>query len=134
MARLVSYGLAGVDPKIMASGRYQHENRTDKAGLKVSDMDVIEANEAFGCRPIAVVWISSSTRKNPIPTAGQRTRPSSFGAHGALLTVKALYELERIGGKNGAVTMCIGGGQGVAAVYGAHALDAERREARRVRR
>jgi acetyl-CoA C-acetyltransferase len=118
MARLVSYGLAGVDPKIMGIGPVPAcKIALEKAGLKVSDMDVIEANEAFAVQAMAVACDLKFDSKKTNPNGGAVGLGHPIGATGALLTVKALYELERIGGKYALVTMCIGGGQGIAAVY-----------------
>jgi acetyl-CoA C-acetyltransferase len=118
MARLVSYGFAGVDPKIMGIGPVPAcKIALDKAGLKVSDMDVIEANEAFAVQAMAVACDLKFDPKKTNPNGGAVGLGHPIGATGALLTVKALYELERIGGKYALVTMCIGGGQGIAAVY-----------------
>jgi acetyl-CoA C-acetyltransferase len=118
MARLVSYGLAGVDPKIMGIGPVPAcKIALDKAGLKVSDMDVIEANEAFAVQAMAVACDLKFDSKKTNPNGGAVGLGHPIGATGALLTVKALYELQRIGGKYALVTMCIGGGQGIAAVF-----------------
>jgi acetyl-CoA C-acetyltransferase len=118
MARLVSYGFAGVDPKIMGIGPVPAcKIALDKAGLKVSDMDVIEANEAFAVQAMAVACDLKFDPKKTNPNGGAVGLGHPIGATGALLTVKALYELQRIGGKYALVTMCIGGGQGIAAVY-----------------
>ena len=118
MARLVSYGFAGVDPKIMGIGPVPAcKIALEKAGLKVSDMDVIEANEAFAVQAMAVASDLKFDSKKTNPNGGAVGLGHPIGATGALLTVKALYELERIGGKYALVTMCIGGGQGIAAVY-----------------
>ena len=118
MARLVSYGIAGVDPKIMGIGPVPAcKIALDKAGLKVSDMDVIEANEAFAVQAMAVASDLKFDPKKTNPNGGAVGLGHPIGATGALLTVKALYELQRIGGKYALVTMCIGGGQGIAAVF-----------------
>ncbi len=118
MARLVSYGLAGVDPKIMGIGPVPAcKIALDKAGLKIADMDVIEANEAFAAQAMAVACDLKFDSKKTNPNGGAVGLGHPIGATGALLTVKALYELQRIGGKYALVTMCIGGGQGIAAVY-----------------
>jgi len=89
----------------------------DKAGLKVSDMDVIEANEAFAVQAMAVACDLKFDAKKTNPNGGAVGLGHPIGATGALITIKALYELQRIGGKYALVTMCIGGGQGIAAVY-----------------
>ena len=118
MARLVSYGFAGVDPKIMGIGPVPASKiALDKAGLKVSDMDVIEANEAFAVQAMAVACDLQFDSKKTNPNGGAVGLGHPIGATGALITIKALYELQRIGGKYALVTMCIGGGQGIAAVY-----------------
>lgn len=118
MARLVSYGVAGVDPKIMGIGPVPAcTNALTKAGLKVSDMDVIEANEAFAVQAMAVACDLKFDAKKTNPNGGAVGLGHPIGATGALLTVKALYELQRTGGRYALVTMCIGGGQGIAAIF-----------------
>ncbi len=118
MARLVSYGFAGVDPKIMGIGPVPACTiALEKAGLKVSDMDVIEANEAFAVQAMAVACDLKFDPKKTNPNGGAVGLGHPIGATGALITVKALYELQRIGGRYALVTMCIGGGQGIAAVF-----------------
>jgi len=118
MARLVSYGVAGVDPKIMGIGPVPACNKAlAKAGLKADDMDVIESNEAFAVQALAVSCDLKFDPKKTNPNGGAVGLGHPIGATGAVLTVKALYELQRIGGRYGLVTMCIGGGQGIAAVF-----------------
>ncbi len=118
MARLVSYGLAGVDPKIMGIGPVPAvQNALKRAGLKIEDMDVIESNEAFAVQALAVACDLKFDPKKTNPNGGAVGLGHPIGATGAVLTVKALYELQRIGGKYALVTMCIGGGQGIAAVF-----------------
>jgi acetyl-CoA C-acetyltransferase len=118
MARLVSYGLAGVDPKIMGIGPVPAVKRAlEKAGLTVDDMDVIESNEAFAVQALAVSCDLKFDSKKTNPNGGAVGLGHPIGATGAVLTVKALYELQRTGGRYALVTMCIGGGQGIAAVY-----------------
>ena len=118
MARLVSYGIAGVDPKIMGIGPVPAVKRAlDKAGLKVEDMDVIESNEAFAVQALAVSCDLKFDPKKTNPNGGAVGLGHPIGATGAMLTVKALYELQRTGGRYALVTMCIGGGQGIAAVF-----------------
>ena len=118
MARLVSYGISGVDPKIMGIGPVPAcKIALDKAGLKISDMDVVEANEAFAVQAMAVACDLGFDGKKTNPNGGAVGLGHPIGATGALITIKALYELQRIGGKYALVTMCIGGGQGIAAVY-----------------
>jgi len=118
MARLVSYGMAGVDPKIMGIGPVPASTRAlAKAGLKVEDMDVIESNEAFAVQALAVACDLKFDPKKTNPNGGAVALGHPVGATGAILTVKALYELQRINGKYALVTMCIGGGQGIAAIF-----------------
>ena len=118
MARLLSYGLAGVDPKIMGIGPVPACQRAlAKASLKVEDMDVIESNEAFAVQALAVSCDLRFDPKKTNPNGGAVGLGHPIGATGALLAVKALYELQRIGGRYALVTMCIGGGQGIAAVF-----------------
>ena len=118
MARLVSYGLAGVDPKMMGIGPVPAvQNALAKAGLKVEDMDVVESNEAFAAQALAVACDLKFDPAKTNPHGGAVALGHPIGATGAVLTVKALYELQRIGGRYALVTMCIGGGQGIAAVF-----------------
>ena len=118
MARLVSYGLAGVDPKIMGIGPVPAvTNALKKAGLRVEDMDVIESNEAFAVQALAVSCDLKFDSKKTNPNGGAVGLGHPIGATGTILTVKALYELQRTGGRYALVTMCIGGGQGIAAVF-----------------
>ena len=118
LAKLVSYGLAGVDPKIMGIGPVPACQRAlQKAGLSVEDMDVIESNEAFAVQALAVSCDLKFDAKKTNPNGGAVGLGHPIGATGAILTVKALYELQRIGGRYALVTMCIGGGQGIAAVF-----------------
>ncbi len=118
MARLVAYGLAGVDPKIMGIGPVPAvTNALKRAGLTVDDMDVIESNEAFAVQALAVSCDLKFDPKKTNPNGGAVGLGHPVGATGAILTVKALYELQRTGGRYALVTMCIGGGQGIAAVF-----------------
>jgi len=88
-----------------------------KLGLTVQDMDVIEANEAFAAQACAVSRDLGLDAAKVNPNGSGISLGHPIGATGALITVKALYELERIGGRYALVTMCIGGGQGIAAVF-----------------
>ena len=118
MARLVSYGIAGVDPKIMGIGPVPAcKKALEKAGLTVDDMDVIESNEAFAVQALAVSCDLKFDSKKTNPNGGAVGLGHPIGATGAVLTVKALYELQRTGGRYALVTMCIGGGQGIAAIF-----------------
>ena len=118
MARLVGYGHAGVEPRIMGMGPVPAvRNVLDRTGLKLDEIDVFEVNEAFAAQALACV------RELDLPP--DRTNPNGSGislghpvaATGAILTVKSLYELKRTGGRYALATMCIGGGQGIAAIF-----------------
>ena len=118
MARLVSYSVAGVDPKYMGIGPVPACTRAlAKAGLKIEDMDVIESNEAFAVQALAVACDLKMPSDKTNPNGGAVGLGHPVGATGAILTVKALHELKRTGGRYGLVTMCIGGGQGIAAIF-----------------
>jgi acetyl-CoA C-acetyltransferase len=118
MARLVAYGHAGVDPKYMGIGPVPAVKKAlERAGLKLSDIDVIEANEAFAAQACAVAKDLDLDPAKTNPNGGAVALGHPIGATGALITVKCLYELQRTGGKYGLVTMCIGGGQGIAAIF-----------------
>lgn len=118
MARLVSYGHAGVDPKLMGIGPVPAvQNALNRAGLKVTDMDVIESNEAFAAQACAVAKDLHFDPAKTNPNGGAVALGHPIGATGAILTVKAMYELQRTGGRYALVTMCIGGGQGIAAIF-----------------
>ena len=118
MARLVAYAHAGVDPEVMGLGPIPAVRRVfEKAGLKPSDMDVIESNEAFAVQAMAVTRDLELDPAKVNPNGGAVALGHPIGATGAILTVKALYELERVQGRYALVTMCIGGGQGIAAIF-----------------
>ncbi len=118
MARLVAYAHAGVDPKFMGIGPVPASQMAlKKAGLTVQDLDVIEANEAFAAQACAVSRDLGLDPAKVNPNGSGISLGHPVGATGALITVKALYELERIGGRYALVTMCIGGGQGIAAIF-----------------
>ena len=118
MARLVSYALAGVDPKYMGIGPVPASKKAlEKAGLRIEDMDVVEANEAFAAQALAVACDLKFDMKKTNPNGGGIGLGHPIGATGCIVTVKALYELQRSGGRYALVTMCIGGGQGIAAIF-----------------
>jgi acetyl-CoA C-acetyltransferase len=118
MARLVSYAHAGVDPKYMGIGPVPASKLAlQKAGLSVNDMDVIEANEAFAAQACAVSRDLNLDPAKVNPNGSGISLGHPIGATGALITVKAIHELQRIQGRYALVTMCIGGGQGIAAIF-----------------
>jgi acetyl-CoA C-acetyltransferase len=118
MARLLGYARAGVDPSIMGTGPIPAVSKALKsAGLSVADMDVIESNEAFAVQACAVSRELGFPEDKTNPNGGAVGLGHPIGATGAVLTTKAIYELHRTGGKYGFITMCIGGGQGFAAVF-----------------
>ncbi|MEO5658945.1 MAG: beta-ketothiolase BktB [Polaromonas sp.] len=118
MARLVAYAHAGVDPKYMGIGPVPATQLAlKKAGLTVNDLDVIEANEAFAAQACAVSRDLGFDPAKVNPNGSGISLGHPIGATGALLTVKAVYELQRIQGRYALVTMCIGGGQGIAAIF-----------------
>jgi acetyl-CoA C-acetyltransferase len=117
MARVLSYGLAGVDPAIMGMGPVDAVLQAlARAGLGVEDMDVIESNEAFAAQACAVARELNFPTDKTNPNGGAVALGHPVGATGAIVTIKALYELKRIGGRYGLITLCIGGGQGIALV------------------
>ncbi|KVU89402.1 acetyl-CoA acetyltransferase [Burkholderia ubonensis] len=118
LARLVSYAHAGVDPAYMGIGPVPATQKAlARAGLTIADLDVIEANEAFAAQACAVTRELSLDPAKVNPNGSGISLGHPIGATGALITVKALYELKRIGGRYALVTMCIGGGQGIAAIF-----------------
>ena len=118
LARLVAYAHAGVDPKYMGIGPVPATRKAlEKAGLTVNDLDVIEANEAFAAQACAVTRDLGLDPAKVNPNGSGISLGHPIGATGALITVKALYELQRIQGRYALVTMCIGGGQGIAAIF-----------------
>lgn len=118
MARLVAYAHAGVDPEIMGIGPVPATQAALKrAGLTVDQLDVIEANEAFAAQACAVTRQLELDPAKVNPNGSGISLGHPIGATGAIITVKALYELQRVGGRYALVTMCIGGGQGIAAIF-----------------
>ncbi|HEY1720620.1 MAG TPA: beta-ketothiolase BktB [Magnetospirillaceae bacterium] len=117
LGRLVAYGHAGVDPSRMGMGPVPAVKAAlAKAGLSVSQMDVIESNEAFAAQACAVAKELGFSDEKTNPNGGAIALGHPVGATGAIIMVKLLYELQRIGGRYGLATMCIGGGQGIAAI------------------
>ncbi len=114
-ARILGYAHAGVRPEVMGVGPIPAvEKLMERIGLTVDDFDLIESNEAFAAQAIAVNRALGLDPSKVNPNGGAIALGHPVGATGAILTVKALYELERTGGKRAIVTMCIGGGQGIA--------------------
>ena len=118
LARLVAYAHAAVEPQVMGLGPIPAVKRVlEKSGLKPSDIDVIESNEAFAVQAMAVTKDLGLDPAKVNPNGGAVALGHPIGATGCILTVKALYELERTQKRYGLVTMCIGGGQGIAAIF-----------------
>ena len=118
MARLVSYAVAGVPNEIMGEGPIPATKLAlKKGGLTLDQMDVIESNEAFAAQAIAVARGLEFDLKKVNPNGGAIALGHPIGCSGAFLATKAIYELHRSGGRYALVTMCIGGGQGIAAVF-----------------
>ncbi len=114
-ARVLGYAHAGVRPEVMGIGPVPAvQNLLARTGLSVADFDVVESNEAFAAQALAVSQELGLDNAKVNPNGGAIALGHPVGATGAIITVKALYELERIGGKRALITMCIGGGQGIA--------------------
>ena len=114
-ARIIGYAHAGVRPEVMGIGPVPAvQNLLKRTGLKASDFDVIESNEAFAAQALAVSQELGFDPAQVNPNGGAIALGHPVGATGAIITVKALHELERIGGSKALITMCIGGGQGIA--------------------
>jgi acetyl-CoA C-acetyltransferase len=118
MARLVSYAVAGVPNEVMGEGPIPASKMAlKKAGLRLDQMDVIESNEAFAAQAIAVARALEFDMSKVNPNGGAIALGHPIGCSGAFLATKAVYELHRMGGRYALVTMCIGGGQGIATVF-----------------
>jgi acetyl-CoA C-acetyltransferase len=118
LGRLVAYAHAGVDPRVMGIGPVPATRAALKrAGLSLDQIDVIESNEAFAAQACAVAKDLGFDPAKTNPNGSGISLGHPVGATGAILTVKALYELARTEGRYALVTMCIGGGQGIAAIY-----------------
>lgn len=114
-ARIIGYAHAGVRPEVMGIGPVPAvQNLLVKTGLKASDFDVIESNEAFASQALAVSQELDLDPAKVNPNGGAIALGHPVGATGAIITIKALHELERTGGSKALITMCIGGGQGIA--------------------
>lgn len=117
MARLVSYAHAGVEPTLMGMGPVPASRLAmERAGLKAGDLDVIESNEAFAAQACAVARHLDLDPAKVNPNGSGISLGHPVGATGSVITTKAIYELHRTGGRYALVTMCIGGGQGIAAI------------------
>ncbi|CAB1367888.1 acetyl-CoA C-acyltransferase family protein [Denitratisoma oestradiolicum] len=118
LARMVSYGIAGVDPNYMGEGPIPAVKLAlQRAGLGVNDIDVIESNEAFAVQSLCVSKALGFDPAKVNPNGGAVALGHPIGATGVILTIKCIYELQRTGKRYGLVTMCIGGGQGIAGVF-----------------
>ena len=118
MGRLVAYSYAGVDPKYMGIGPVPAVQAVLKrAGLGLNDIDVFEVNEAFAAQAVAVCRSLELPMDRTNPNGSGISLGHPLGATGCILSIKALYELKRTGGRRALVTMCIGGGQGIAAIF-----------------
>lgn len=117
-ARIIGYAHAGVRPEVMGIGPVPAVTKLlDRTGLTVADFDVIESNEAFAAQAVAVGRGLGFDPAKVNPNGGAIALGHPIGATGAIIIVKAMYELDRIGGKLGLATMCIGGGQGIAIAF-----------------
>ena len=117
LARLVSYAVAGVDPSLMGTGPIPAvQLALQRAGLHLNDMDVIESNEAFAAQSLGVCKGLDLDPARTNPNGGAIALGHPLGASGAIITIKCLYELIRTNTRYGLITMCIGGGQGIAAI------------------
>ncbi|MDQ2080953.1 acetyl-CoA C-acyltransferase family protein [Xanthobacteraceae bacterium Astr-EGSB] len=118
IGRLVGYAYAGVEPAVMGTGPIPATRKLlARTGLKVADLDVIESNEAFAAQACAVSRELGFDPDRVNPNGSGISLGHPVGATGAIITTKALYELRRSGGRYALVTMCIGGGQGIAAIF-----------------
>ena len=118
LARLVSYGHAGVDPAFMGIGPVPATRQAlERAGLSIDALDVIESNEAFAAQACAVSKELGFNSEKVNPNGSGISLGHPVGATGAIITTKLVYELQRSGGRFGLATMCIGGGQGIAAIW-----------------
>jgi acetyl-CoA C-acetyltransferase len=118
LSRLVGYGHAGVEPRIMGMGPVPATRKVlDRTGLKVDEIDVFEVNEAFAAQALAVARELGLPPERTNPNGSGISLGHPVGASGTILVVKSLYELKRTGGRYALNTMCIGGGQGIATVF-----------------
>jgi len=117
LAKIIAWGHAGVEPEYMGEGPIKAVPiALERAGLKLEQMDVIESNEAFAAQAAAVAKVLGFDPEKVNPNGSGVSLGHPVGATGCILTIKTAYELKRIGGKYGLITMCIGGGQGIAMI------------------
>jgi acetyl-CoA C-acetyltransferase len=118
LGKLVGYAHAGVEPRIMGMGPVPATRKVlDRTGMKLDEIDVFEVNEAFAAQALAVARELDLPPERTNPNGSGISLGHPVGATGAILAVKALYELKRTGGRYALATMCIGGGQGIAAIF-----------------
>ncbi|MCK5364272.1 MAG: acetyl-CoA C-acyltransferase, partial [Gammaproteobacteria bacterium] len=118
MARMVDYSLAAVDPKYMGIGPVPAvKNLLEKTGLGIGDIDVFEVNEAFAAQALAVCRDLDLPMERTNPNGSGISLGHPIGATGCIVSVKAIHELQRTGGRYALVALCIGGGQGIGAVF-----------------
>jgi len=118
IGRLIGYARAGVEPSLMGTGPIPAVQQVfEKTGLTIDDIDIIESNEAFAAQALCVANELNFPAHKVNPNGGAIALGHPVGATGAILSTKCLYELKRSDGKYGLVTMCIGGGQGIAAIF-----------------
>jgi len=118
LGRLVGYAHAGVEPRIMGIGPVPAVRTVlERTGIKLDDIDVFEVNEAFAAQALAVSRELGLPPEKTNPNGSGISLGHPIGATGAILAVKALYELQRTSGRYALTTMCIGGGQGIAAIF-----------------
>jgi acetyl-CoA C-acetyltransferase len=118
LARLVGYAHAGVEPAYMGIGPVPATRKVlERTGIRIDQLDVIESNEAFAAQACAVTRELGLDPEKVNPNGSGISLGHPVGATGAIIATKAIYELHRIGGRYALVTMCIGGGQGIAAIF-----------------
>ena len=114
----MDWAVSGIDPEVMGYGpALAIPKALERAGLTLADIDIVELNEAFAAQAVAVARDLRIPDERLNPDGGAIALGHPIGATGAILTVKLMHALERTGGSRGMVTMCIGGGQGMAAIF-----------------
>jgi acetyl-CoA C-acetyltransferase len=118
LARIVAYAHAGVDPDVMGMGPVPATKLVlQRSGLSLDDIDVVESNEAFAAQACAVARALDLDPAKVNPNGSGISLGHPVGATGAIISIKAIYELQRTRGRYALATMCIGGGQGIAAIF-----------------